>query len=362
VAFNYRLGTLGFMFGPKFNESGGVANAGLYDQELVLQWIQQNIHLFGGDPTRVTVIGQSAGGGSIIFQTLNSPALFSQAIAFSPAFLPNIPVSQQDATFEQFLGILGVSSLEAARNLSSEAVIDANYLLVAASAYGQIAVGPVVDGNIIPSDPHRMVLEGRSDRNVKLITSFASDEGLIFTPPNITTDQAFSEYVGSYFPSASQVLLDFISTELYPPSFDGSLPYTSQFERAQLFFAEIISICNTGTLSHASFLPSHAIEFDVFPGAHGQDIPYIFFNGLGSEGPSSTYDDFNVTIAEIMQGYITSFAETGDPNSGNGATGAPFFAPYDFTHVQRLSNDGIGLVDDQTVNKRCDFWQLALYN
>lgn len=67
VAMNYRLGAFGWSSGPTFQQNG-TANAGLWDQRFALEWIQQNIHLFGGDPTRVTVLGESAGGGSIMHQ------------------------------------------------------------------------------------------------------------------------------------------------------------------------------------------------------------------------------------------------------------------------------------------------------
>ena len=60
VSFNYRLGAFGWLAGPTL-QSDGTANAALYDQKLALEWIQENIHLFGGDPHRVTVIGESAG-------------------------------------------------------------------------------------------------------------------------------------------------------------------------------------------------------------------------------------------------------------------------------------------------------------
>lgn len=67
VTLNYRIGALGFLSGPTLQRSG-VANAGLWDQRFALEWIQRNIHLFGGDPDQVTVMGESAGGGSILHQ------------------------------------------------------------------------------------------------------------------------------------------------------------------------------------------------------------------------------------------------------------------------------------------------------
>lgn len=59
---NYRLGAMGWLSGPSLQAAGGVANAGLYDQRLAIEWVSKNIHLFGGDPNQITVIGESAGG------------------------------------------------------------------------------------------------------------------------------------------------------------------------------------------------------------------------------------------------------------------------------------------------------------
>lgn len=68
VAINYRLGALGWLSGPEFTKEGGVANAALHDQRLALKWVQEHIADFGGDPDRVTIMGESAGGGSIVHQ------------------------------------------------------------------------------------------------------------------------------------------------------------------------------------------------------------------------------------------------------------------------------------------------------
>lgn len=67
VTINYRIGAFGWLSGPTLQHDG-VANAGLWDQRFALEWVQRNIHLFGGDPDRVTVAGESAGGGSILHQ------------------------------------------------------------------------------------------------------------------------------------------------------------------------------------------------------------------------------------------------------------------------------------------------------
>ena len=58
VAINYRLGALGFLAGPSLEAANGTANAGIHDQRLALEWIQKYIHLFGGDPSQVTIGGR----------------------------------------------------------------------------------------------------------------------------------------------------------------------------------------------------------------------------------------------------------------------------------------------------------------
>lgn len=68
VTMNYRLGAFGWIAGSDFVGDDGVPNAGLHDQRFALEWVQKNIHLFGGDSEQVTVIGESAGGGSILHQ------------------------------------------------------------------------------------------------------------------------------------------------------------------------------------------------------------------------------------------------------------------------------------------------------
>ena len=142
VSLNYRLGAFGWLSGPTF-QSDGVANAGLYDQRLALHWIQDHIHLFGGDPKRVTVIGESAGGGSIMHQItafggLKGPAPFQQAILQSPGFKNVVSNFEQEQIFLEYLALLNVSTLEQARKLPFSHLQAANVLQVGLnSSYGQ---------------------------------------------------------------------------------------------------------------------------------------------------------------------------------------------------------------------------------
>ncbi|KAL9635401.1 MAG: hypothetical protein Q9164_003478 [Protoblastenia rupestris] len=197
VGINYRLGALGFMYGSDFNSSGGLMNAGLHDQRLALQWVQKNIQLFGGDSARVTAMGESAGGGSVIMQMTaygsgESPP-FQQAITQSPAWEPgSAGPTFQNEIYKRFLRILNVTTLEQARQRPSQALIDANHILMSSIEYGATFLGPVIDGSFIPKDPKLLLLEGKADRQVKLLTTTAENEGLRFAPANITSGEDFS--------------------------------------------------------------------------------------------------------------------------------------------------------------------------
>ena len=84
VAMNYRLGILGFL---SLGDEVISGNMGLKDQSLALQWVQDNIEAFGGDPQKVTIFGESAGGGSVMAHVLSpwSSGLFAKAIIQSPS-------------------------------------------------------------------------------------------------------------------------------------------------------------------------------------------------------------------------------------------------------------------------------------
>lgn len=163
VAMNYRLGAFGWLAGPTLQGMGGVSNAGLYDQRLALEWVQKYIHLFGGDPNQVTVMGESAGGGSIMHQITayggNKPSPFQRAIIQSPGLTPTVSQFKQENKTQTFLSLLNVSTIEEARQLSSDDLINANSWQVGNASYSDYVWGPVVDGLFVPASLCQPFLE-----------------------------------------------------------------------------------------------------------------------------------------------------------------------------------------------------------
>ena len=355
VAINYRLGAMGWSAGTLLQSEGGVPNAGLYDQRLAIEWVRDNIHLFGGDPDRITLIGESSGGGSIMHQITayggTQGVAFQQAIPQSPGFLLQTDQDRLNNITEDFLALLNVSSIAEARQLPSSAVIAANAEQVLYSAYGDFTYSPAVDGTFVPDVPGKLLLEGRFAKNLTVMVGHNADEGLVFTDPRVSNDTALAALIKFKYPLITDAVLAYLLTTLYPPIYDGSYGYTSAFTRTVVILSESAFTCNTNYLDQAYNNATYAYQFSVPPALHGDDVPYTFYNG-----PSS--DVVAQPIAMALQAYLTYFAKNGMPNG----PAVPYFPLYGIDATeQNLNITGIMPMRDPTANPRCLWWQQALY-
>lgn len=156
VSINYRLGALGFLqlghqLGPDYNLAG---NCGLLDAVAALRWVHENIAAFGGDPGRVTVMGQSAGA-KLVGGLLVTPAarlLFQQVILESGAVQAVRDTSTAGAVARQLLQELHLSNAQALLTLPAADIIRAQDHFTS-NTRGLQAFGPVQDGATIPAPP-----------------------------------------------------------------------------------------------------------------------------------------------------------------------------------------------------------------
>lgn len=163
VGVNYRLGALGWLY-----TAGGVGNPGLLDQEMALQWVAQHIASLGGDPHKVTAVGQSAGGSCVA-------ALLPRKPAFQRAILQSAPLGRgfrapavAAALGEALLDAAGAPDLEAARSIPVERLLQAQHAPQVREVQQSLADGhglfaPVLDGSTLPLKFDRAQAAGAVD-------------------------------------------------------------------------------------------------------------------------------------------------------------------------------------------------------
>ena len=201
----------------------------------------------------------------------------------SPGFQP-IPGSvQQEAIFTLTLQsasqIVGrnITTLQELRGLSATDLYYTNCLAIAVPTYGLFTYGPVVDGKFTPRLPGQLLLNGQFDTSLNLMIGHNADEGLLFTSPYIENNTDFANYVSDVFPTAHAETVEYITEVLYPPIFDGSIGYTNEIGRTDLFFSEFAFTCNTRWLALAFENKTFSYLFSVPPALHGDDADYRKF-------------------------------------------------------------------------------------
>ncbi|KAF2731392.1 alpha/beta-hydrolase [Polyplosphaeria fusca] len=365
ISINYRLGAMGFTSGPAYQAEGGVPNLGLYDQRFALEWIQKYIHLFGGDKDRVTLFGESSGGGSIFHQITayggtKGPVPFKRAVPLSAGWAPVTSTQAQDDIYHLLLNITNSTSIADLRNVSEADFLRANSLMVGYNTtYGNFMYNPVVDDDFVPALPGQLFAQGAFDKNIEVMYSLVTHEGDFFAAPYLNTSELTRATIDSVFPYMPSSSIDHVMTTLYPPIFNGTYGYTSEYSRTALIIADSIIICHTRYLAKAFNNNVYSYLFAMPPAYHGMDNLYTYYDG-GAVSSEDVTMVMNRTIAVTVQELITSFAKNGVPQ----AEGVGRFGVYgEEGMVLRLSNStGFQEVRDKTPDERCRWWQNVKYS
>lgn len=244
VAVNYRVGGFGFLAGSQL-QSDSSTNLGLRDQRLGLEWVADNIAAFGGDPTKVTIWGESAGSISVFDQTIinggdntyQGKALFRGAIMDSGSVVPATDVSsaKPQAIYNQVVGAAGCSS--ASNSLQCLRALPYGTFLNAVNSVPSIFGYRSVDLSYLPRpDPNsnffqvspQIALQTGKYAKVPIIIGDQQDEGTLFSlsQTNITNGSLLTEYLESYFPLATPAQVSALVATYPDDPADGS-PYNT---------------------------------------------------------------------------------------------------------------------------------------
>ncbi|MBB3159147.1 para-nitrobenzyl esterase [Microbacterium proteolyticum] len=337
VTLNYRLGALGFIDLSDALPSGGFdGNLALKDVLMALRWVQRNIGAFGGDPDRVTVFGESAGGGLVttLLATPSAAGLFHRAIAQSSPASSVYGPERARRVADRFLALLGIDPSEpgASDAVRSTPVADvvaagkAVYTEVPTTDPGTLAFAPVIDGDLLPEAPIRVLQEGRG-LPVPLLIGTNKDEASLFSfmkSPLIPItgeriDQMFvamaAENPGVELPTREQVLTAY--EHLRHRAVGLGVARDIGFRLPTIWVAE--GHCRVAPVWLYRF--DHAAPFLRLIGlgaTHASELPYLWGN-LVSGPKDLTFRLGGLRVAEDissrMQRRWSAFAHGGEPSA-----------------------------------------------
>ncbi len=313
VSVNYRLGTLGYLDFSAYGTPGRPVdgNLGLRDQVAALEWVRDNIAAFGGDPSRVTVFGESAGGNAVttLLATPSAAGLFSAAIAQSPA--PGMVVQREEAAAAAELVVTALGGPARLFEAPAEDLVAAGERMLldaVETSPGSRVAAPVVDGAFLPEHPLDAFAAGRTHR-VPLVVGTNDREGALFprvwdilatTPERIDgmfarTDPAARDRVVAAYPG-------------YP-----SLPAAVDLGGDSSFWWPAVLVAQ----GHAAVAPTWMYRYDYAPpllralrfgATHGTELFPVFGYGLRALGGGTLR-----AVSDRIQGHWLHLARHGAP-------------------------------------------------
>jgi para-nitrobenzyl esterase len=313
VTLNYRLGALGFLAHPALSREsarGVSGNYGLLDQIAALRWVQNNVARFGGDPSNVTVFGQSGGAYSICIFMVSPMAkgLFRRAILQSLPLMFQPAIQLKPAEAE---GETKAPDIAALRMVSAEQILKQVVTRPVLSA--GVHLFPVVDGWLLPKDPADLI--GTTQQaSMPVLIGYAADEGNFFLGTAPKGISGFQTFVQSKFGAAR---LESILT-MYPAKTDADAPdalgrFFGDYELITSTVLTARAMARIGDVRLYQFSRVGPLSRRLWNGAtHTSEIPYVFDHVTA---PSTDFEPQDKVVSEAMVGAWVRFAKTGDPNA-----------------------------------------------
>ena len=336
VNYNYRTGPYGWLALPELWEESGnltTGNYGILDQIGALKWVHENIADFGGDPDRITTVGQSAGSAAV-YHTVNSPhakGLIVGAIAESGIRDPRDPASTSLAegynnmTTSLALGaelksVLNVTTLAELRNVSAKTINEYSGFTGFSNWRGTL------DGYGIP-ETYWDELQNGPANDVPVITGNTKDESGAAYGENTTVADYISTLNSTYGAFASRFLEEYPAANSTEASMNTNLLARD---------TSLVGSWNFGNFwAESATSPIYTYYWDHAPpgqdqGAHHMsEITYVLNNLYGTDLP---WEDIDYEIAKTLNAYWANFIKTSNPNTGGSYSSGdnqtlPYWAP-----------------------------------
>lgn len=378
VSFNYRVGPYGFL-----SDGDNITpNIGLHDQRMVMQWVQKNIHKFGGNPKHVLLAGSSAGAESVTLHLTadngTDHGYFHAVACESPSFATMLTLEEANYQYRQFatrFGCVGSDSLSCLRNLTANEIQEKNYNIPfpGGSSPPKYMYTPSIDGTFVPDYTYRLLEQGKF---IKVPSIYGDDQngGTKFMDKTTATLQESNLAILNAYPFMSLDQLQ-EANQLYPNP-NNTCPNTGCYWRqVSNVYGEARYMCPAMTVSSAMATHGvadtyhylwdvedpdevksglgvpHTVEFGALIGPDYWKVPKSYEKGGVNEG-----------VSKVIQRYWTNFAKTFNPNHGGkcGKGKSAEWKRWSPKTQERLVFETGAKTEMKNIgdlSERCDFWR-----
>lgn len=366
VTINYRLGALGFLAHPALGPAGQVGNYGLLDQQAALRWVRDNIAGFGGDPDKVTLAGQSAGGMSVCDHLVapGSAGLFRAAIIQSAPCQAQADLATARQRSLEYAATAGCADPDTAADCLRALPVDKVRKPVwYFDIGGETLTGPVTGSDVLPVDPVTAFRQGRVT-GVPVLIGTTRDEFTLFAAMRYLRDGV--RFTAADYPALLAEVFGADAAavqEHYPLHVFGSAAVAYSAAVTDSAFS-----CVTDRMARdlAGGAPVYAYQFNdreapapasmrslPFPvgASHSLDLAYLFT----VDGAAAPFDTAQRALSDQMIDYWSAFVTGGSP-SGAGRPDWPALRPDAAGQRMSLQPDGSRITTDFDTVHQCRFW------